>query len=474
MSSFFFGDDLFESDDRYDPEDRRFYGCCVALVTNNRDPEKMGRVKLRYPWLDAELESNWARCMQIMTGDGRGWWNIPEIDDEVIVAFEHGDPQFPYVIGHVWNGQDRPPQESLMNADGANDVRMYQSRSGHRLVFDDSGAAHARLVDRTGKNYLRFWNPQNKVEVVATDGDMFYKAPLKRILIEAKNLVINVKDSATVTAGTEHRVDVGENMVVQSGTNTSITAGTSITAKAEAGYAHTSDGGMFMRSSITTILGTDQVAVDTQGTLTFLSLLLMKVGVGVFNAKAPIFGVKTIIAQLTSAGARMNVSGKLATLDGLKITAKAMATSFTAKILVLIKAGEVLLNVPGPPVSKEGDAKQPGGLLESLRQKMAKIKTELERLSNVIASALAKLPPFLRKMVSDFLKDALLDFFGGFLPDSIAQSLASLLSGGGLTGPLADLFGGLEDTDFASEWASFSIVPPTPGEPPFLEPEMTD
>ena len=112
-NSFFFGDDLLDADDdRFDELDRRFYGCCVGIVTNNKDPEQMGRVRVRFPWLDSATESNWARCMQIMTGDGRGWWNIPEIEDEVLVAFEHGDVHFPYVIGHVWNGKDRPPAES--------------------------------------------------------------------------------------------------------------------------------------------------------------------------------------------------------------------------------------------------------------------------------------------------------------------------------------------------------------------------
>jgi len=470
MPGFFFGDDLFKDDDRYDASDKRFYGCAVALVTNNKDPEKMGRVKLRYPWLDAELESNWARCMQIMTGDGRGWWNIPEIDDEVIVSFEHGDPQFPYVIGHVWNGQDRPPKESMMNVDGKNDIRMYESRSGHRLVFDDDpGKAHARLVDRSGKNYIRLWNPENKVEVVASDGDHFYKAPAKRILIEAKNLVWLIRDSATVTAGTEHTVNVGENMAVQSGANTTITAGTSIDFNADAGMTQTSGAGQTMTSNLFTITGADSTNITTGGDLSFMSLILMKLGFGVFNTETPIFGLKTLIAQLTNGGAKMKTDAKIVTLDGLKITSKAATSALTAKLIVLVKAMKINLNVGGPPATVEKSA--PGGVLESIRQKLAAFKTQLERLSSVINAAIGKLPSFLQAMAKKFLKDALLDLFSSFLPPAIAESLAALLSGEGLTGPLGDLLSGLEDTDYSGEFMEWMEGASSGGEADRLAPE---
>jgi phage baseplate assembly protein gpV len=472
-SGFFFGDDFFKDDDRYDADDRRFFGCCVALVTNNQDPEGMGRVKVRYPWLDDTTESHWARVMQIMTGGGRGWWNIPEVNDEVIVSFEQGDMQFPYIIGHVWNGKDRPPMESMQNTDGKNDIRMYESRSGHRLVFDDGAAAHVRLVDRSGKNYIRLWNPQNKVEIVATDGDQFYKAPAKRILIEAKNLVVNVKDSMTSTAGTDYTVDVKENAVLQSGVNTSFTAGGSLELKADQGYKHQSGAGLTLKSNLLNVFGTEKTSVNTTGDLTFLSLILMKIGVGVFNAKAPIMGIKTLISQMTNSGPRMKVNAKIVTFDGLKIAATMLNNTLKAKQLVLIRAPKVNLNVGGPakaPEKTTNEAK--GGALNGLRSAMAKLKTQLERLSNAIKAAIGKLPKFLQDMVSKFLKNALNDFFKGFLPAWLADPLATLLSGGGLTGVLGDLFGGLEDTDYDAEFAKFSSEEPAKGEEPTFEPEM--
>src|SRR5689334_12460780 len=93
----------------------RVYGVVVAIVTNRKDPEEMGRVKLRYPWLGENAEGYWARIATPMAGNERGIYFLPEVEDEVLVAFEHGDLRFPYVIGSLWNGRDKPP---VKNDDG--------------------------------------------------------------------------------------------------------------------------------------------------------------------------------------------------------------------------------------------------------------------------------------------------------------------------------------------------------------------
>lgn len=110
-------------------------GITTAKVTKNKDPEGLGRVKLTYPWRDADDESFWARMATPMAGPGRGTFFLPEVDDEVLVGFEEGDIHHPFVIGSLWNGKQEPPTD---NADGNNDVRMIQSRKGHKLVMDDA------------------------------------------------------------------------------------------------------------------------------------------------------------------------------------------------------------------------------------------------------------------------------------------------------------------------------------------------
>jgi phage baseplate assembly protein gpV len=469
-TSFFFGDDFFDSDDRYDAQDRRFFGCCVALVTNNKDPEGMGRVRVRFPWLDQATESHWARVMQIMTGDGRGWWNLPEVEDEVIVAFEHGDVHFPYVIGHVWNGKDRPPGESLSNVDGKNDIRMYESRSGHRLVFDDAAdAAHVRLVDRTGKNYIRLWNPQNKVEIVATDGDQYFKAPNGKIQIIAKNLVVNVKANATKTAGTEYSIQTGENLAMESKGAVTMKAGANWELKADKTTTMKVDGGLSMKSSMTNILGTDTTSIKTDGAFDFLSLILLKIGVGTYSVKAPIIGIKTLIAQITNGGDQLDIGAKIVSFDGLKIRLAAGKIDLVAKMLALIKAGTVNLNVGAPELSGMPE-KGHEGFLAKLKGKLARLRAKLEALSKAIADALGLLPSFLRDLVSKYLKDALKDLFG-FLPDVWRDALVQLLSGGGVGGPLGDLLNGLTDTDYAKAFAEFETEELAAGAVPTIKPE---
>ena len=103
-------------------------GVAIAVVTQNKDDEGQCRVKVRYPWHDQPSESYWARLAMPMAGKERGWVLIPEVGDEVVVAFEREDMRFPYVLGALWNGKAKPP---LANDDGKNDKRILKSRKKH-------------------------------------------------------------------------------------------------------------------------------------------------------------------------------------------------------------------------------------------------------------------------------------------------------------------------------------------------------
>jgi uncharacterized protein involved in type VI secretion and phage assembly len=109
-------------------------GLAIALVTQNKDPDQLCRVRVRYPWYDQSHESFWARLAVPMAGKDRGLVMIPEVGDEVIVGFDRDDIRFPYVLGALWNGKDTPP---VANGDGKNDKRLFKSRKGHQLLFDD-------------------------------------------------------------------------------------------------------------------------------------------------------------------------------------------------------------------------------------------------------------------------------------------------------------------------------------------------
>lgn len=115
---------------------KRIYGVVVAIVSDNVDPGGLGRVKVSFPWLDRE-DSYWARIATLMAGKERGSFFLPEVGDEVLIAFERGNLNHPYVIGALWNGKDTPPYKNA----GENDIRAIKSRSGHELIFNDNDAS---------------------------------------------------------------------------------------------------------------------------------------------------------------------------------------------------------------------------------------------------------------------------------------------------------------------------------------------
>jgi phage baseplate assembly protein gpV len=145
----------------------RVYEPVIGLVTSNKDPDKLGRVKLRFPTLSSDDDSAWAPVVSIGAGAQRGWFFLPEVDDEVLVMFEHGDIARPIVIGALWNGKDQPPHA---NGDGANKVRGFVSRGGSTITFDDD-AGTVTIADGGGKGTLTI-DKQNKITLEAKTGDV--------------------------------------------------------------------------------------------------------------------------------------------------------------------------------------------------------------------------------------------------------------------------------------------------------------
>jgi uncharacterized protein involved in type VI secretion and phage assembly len=126
------------------------YGIVTGVVTNLDDPDSKGKIKVKFPWLPDEVESQWARVTSFMTGSDRGAFFRPEVDDEVVVAFEKGDVRFPIILGSLWNGQDAAPEE-CGSASAENNIRMIKSRSGHKIIFDDtSGSEVVTIEDKNG------------------------------------------------------------------------------------------------------------------------------------------------------------------------------------------------------------------------------------------------------------------------------------------------------------------------------------
>jgi phage protein D len=181
-------------------EDSR-HGVVIGIVTNNKDPEGLCRVKVKYPALPGNEESFWARLATPAAGPDRGMQFIPEVNDEVLVAFEHDDTHHPFVIGSLWNGKDKPPEKSsaVINDSGKVQKRIIRSRAGHILTFDDTdGGCKISLVDKTGKNLIEIDSEKNTL-TLKSGGDINLEATGK-VKIKGSDLEVDVQNSAKVKA----------------------------------------------------------------------------------------------------------------------------------------------------------------------------------------------------------------------------------------------------------------------------------
>jgi uncharacterized protein involved in type VI secretion and phage assembly len=187
----------------------RFYGVVVGIVTNNRDPENMHRVKVRFPWLSNDVESNWARVAAPMAGKDRGVYFLPEVDDEVLVAFEHGRVDHPYVLGCLWNGQDTAPEN---NNDGENNHRTIKSRSGHVVRLNDAaGSETIEIIDKSGNNKIVVNTADNSIAVEA-QADITIKSATGKLTLEAVG--IEIKSQAGVSVQAMQSLDLKANAQV--------------------------------------------------------------------------------------------------------------------------------------------------------------------------------------------------------------------------------------------------------------------
>jgi len=178
-------------------------GVVVGVVTNINDPEKLGRVQVKYPWLPkfkgSDLSSNWARLATLGAGTNRGIFFTPEIDDEVLVAFENGDANYPYIVGALWNKKDKPPEGEIVKGPKVNQ-RIVRSRSGHVIILDDTqGQEKITIQDKTGKNSIEIDSKMNSM-MIKSAGDLTLDAGGKLIIKSKADFNINSMGKAGISA----------------------------------------------------------------------------------------------------------------------------------------------------------------------------------------------------------------------------------------------------------------------------------
>jgi len=180
-----------------------WHGVYPALVTDIKDPDAQGRVKVKLPWSPDAAGAGcelWARLATLMGGNNRGSWFIPDVNDEVLLAFEAGDPRRAYVIGALWNGSDAPPES--MDGAGNNHKKVIRSRNGVKVTLDDQDGQEKMILETPGGQKLTLKDGPGAVEIVDSNGNS--------IKLETSGITINASAKVTVQAS---QVEVSAAMV---------------------------------------------------------------------------------------------------------------------------------------------------------------------------------------------------------------------------------------------------------------------
>jgi len=179
----------------------RWYGVFPALVVDIRDPDGQGRVKVALPWspdAGGGRYEEWARVATLMAGNNRGSWFVPDVNDEVLVAFEHGDGRRPYVLGGLWNGGDRSP--ASMDGAGRNFRKVLRSRNGVTITLDDQDGRETMILETPGGQRVTLGDGPAAVEVVDASGNSVTLRPDGITVTASARVTVNASQVA-ISAG---------------------------------------------------------------------------------------------------------------------------------------------------------------------------------------------------------------------------------------------------------------------------------
>lgn len=190
-------------------------GARPAIVTNVEDPDRLGRVKLKYPWLSDDFETGWSRVVQVGAGPERGLLWYPEVGDEVLVDYLDADETLPVVVGGMFNGSDAAPFSGLDDqGDGKIDKRGMRTRVGHEVYLDDT-AGEERIEIRTGngKVSVRLDQAGRKI-VIDCDGEVEITSTGDTSVRSQGNVTVEAQGNATFKAGGNLNIEAGGRVAV--------------------------------------------------------------------------------------------------------------------------------------------------------------------------------------------------------------------------------------------------------------------
>jgi uncharacterized protein involved in type VI secretion and phage assembly len=180
---------------------RKLNGVFPAVVIDNVDPKNLGRIQVQLPQMDESGQRGskvWARMATLMAGKNRGTWFIPDVNDEVLVAFEAGDVRRPYVIGSMWNGTSSPPETMDTN----NNKKLLRSRNGVTITLDDESGQERFIVETPGGQKITLKDGPGSIEMMDSNGNS--------VKLEASGIVVNASAKVTINAS---MVEISSGMV---------------------------------------------------------------------------------------------------------------------------------------------------------------------------------------------------------------------------------------------------------------------
>jgi uncharacterized protein involved in type VI secretion and phage assembly len=230
-------------------------GVVTALVTDNKDPDDKFRVKVKFPWLDDQVDSDWLRIMQIGAGKSYGNVVVPEVDDEVLVAFEQGDFRRGYILGGVYNELDQPLPALGDGIIASNKVarRGFASRLGHTLVFDDDDGT------KSGIHLLS----------ADTNFEIYVDQQNTKITIDSKNGKVEIHGAQDITVKSDANINIEaqQALTLKGQTGVTVESGASATVKATAS--------MEVSGATTAVKGSGTLDLNAGATATLKGAMVM-------------------------------------------------------------------------------------------------------------------------------------------------------------------------------------------------------
>jgi uncharacterized protein involved in type VI secretion and phage assembly len=205
-------------------ESDKFPGVTLGIVTSIEDEEHLGRIRVKFPYIGDQMESGWARLSTPWAGKGRGHYFVPEVDDEVLVAFQDGDLRYPYILGCLWSAEALPPI-----LDPALQKREIRSKSGHKLTYDDSEGRQTVTLQSQGGHSIVLDDTTGGAKVSITDSTTKFS-----IVIDTTAQKIAITSPAELTLDATKITVHGKSVEIKSDGALNLNGTTAVTVNGQA------------------------------------------------------------------------------------------------------------------------------------------------------------------------------------------------------------------------------------------------